>query len=112
MIGATSTQQRGLLGEPLAISDFGTNVQAHSRTGFQAQRSVNVARDQFSTVPQRTNNFVGNGLTHTEGNQSVAALSQGDVASLQGREELREQYQYKRQLHSNMTQRVLYQKEE
>jgi hypothetical protein len=39
-------------------------------------------------------------------------LSQGDVASLQGREELREQYHYKRQLHSNMTQRVLCQKQE
>lgn len=42
----------------------------------------------------------------------MAALSQCDIGSLQGRDEMREQNQYKRQLHSNMTQRVLCQKQQ
>ncbi|MGB1600029.1 MAG: hypothetical protein ACPIOQ_45195, partial [Promethearchaeia archaeon] len=89
VIGTSSAPQRGLLGESLAVSDFGRNLQAHARTGHQ-QRSVNGAKDQFANaLPKRNQNFMM-GVTHTEGNQSVAALSQGDVASLQGREELRE----------------------
>lgn len=111
VIGTASAPQRGLLGESLAVADFGRALQQHARAGHP-QRSANVAKDQFgNAIPRRNQNFIA-GLTHTEGNQSVAALSQGDVASLQGREELREQYQYKRQLHSNMTQRVLNQKQE
>lgn len=113
VVGTSSAQQRGLLGESLAVSDFGSNLQIHANTGFQGQRSVNVAKGSFGGVMQAMNgNFVGNGITHTEGNQSMAALSQGDVASHQGKEEMREQIQYKRQLHSNMTQRVLNQKQE
>lgn len=111
VIGTTSAQQRGLLGESLAVSDFGAKVQHHPGTGYQGQRSANTAKDQFgNAIPRKNDNFMGNGITRTEENQSVAALSQGDVVSLQGKEELYEQYQYKRQLHSNMTQRVLCQK--
>lgn len=57
VIGPASAPQRGLLGESLAASDFGTNPQ-QARTGHQ-QRSVHAAKDQFSNaVPRKSNNFI------------------------------------------------------
>ena len=55
----------------------------------------------------------GPGHTYTEGNQSVAGQSHNSAGnqSHQSNIELREQFLYKRQLHTNMTQRVLHQQQ-
>lgn len=44
-----------------------------------------------NSVPRRNHNFFGARLTSDDGNLSALALSQGDVGSVQGKDELREQ---------------------
>ena len=91
------------------FSDFGTgggnhvSQKIHMNTGYTpVSQSLNFAKNSNVFA---TNQVSHGNILNTDGNKSMAGMSNhGDI---QRKDELIEQQTYKRQLHSNMTSRVL-----
>ena len=72
-------------------------------TGYTpVSQSLNFAKNQNVFA---TNQVSHGNILNTDGNKSLAGMSNN--GEMQGKDELIEQQTYKRQLHSNMTSRVL-----